>query len=212
MLFVTEVKIHLFSPNLLIYPYKTGNELWALHKGGLSIQIKHRTGIMHCIYFCILMSFFCPWKSVKTGKSGGTHRGKRKMTFTLSWQVARLWPHFALTPQTPDLGGRCSVQPTGEAGGAQDLENLHWVSSHWSRLDGFSATLEGQIMQVSYQWSLGVVSSRQPLSREVVETHHGKTAFFTATHDPCTCKQKQLNCSLMIHLYSHCLSWSSCSD
>ena len=158
------------------------------------------------------MSFFCPWKSVKTDKSGETHVGKRKMIFTLSWQVARLWPHFTLITQPQDLGGRCSVQPTGEAGGTQDLENLLWVSSHWHRLDGFSATLEGQIMLVSYQWSSGVVSSRQLLSREVVQTHHGRTAFFTATHDPHTYKQKRFNCSLLIHLYSHCLSWSSRSD
>lgn len=158
------------------------------------------------------MSFFCPWKLVKTGKSGETHRGNRKMTFTLSWQVTRLWPHFTLTTQPQDLGGSCSMQPAGEAGGAQDLENLHWVSSHWHRLDSFSATLEGQITRVSYQWSLGVVSSRQSLSREVVQTHHGRTAFFTATHDPRTYKQNRLNCSLTIHLYSHCLSWSSCSD
>ena len=142
----TSVSPPIFS--LLICSYKTGNELWALHKRGLSIQIKHKTGIIHYIYFCILMSFFCPWKSVKTDKSGETHVGKRKMIFTLSWQVARLWPHFTLITQPQDLGGRCSVQPTGEAGGTQDLENLLWVSSHWHRLDGFSATLEGQIMLV----------------------------------------------------------------
>ena len=40
VLFVTDVKTHLLSPSLSICSYKTGNELWALHKKGLSIKKK----------------------------------------------------------------------------------------------------------------------------------------------------------------------------